>query len=80
MSIKVVQSFLGHVNFYRWFTKDFSKIAHPVCKILYKEEKFGFNGDYVRVFNRFKEKLVPSPSFWPQIGHFLLNLRVMQVA
>ena len=29
ISLKGVRSFLGHVGFYRWFIKDFSKIAKP---------------------------------------------------
>lgn len=34
ISIKGVQSFLGHVSFYRRFNKNFSKIVHPMCKFL----------------------------------------------
>ena len=34
ISIKGVRSFLGYVGFYRRFIKDFSKIAHPLCKFL----------------------------------------------
>ena len=38
--VKCVRSFLGHVGFYRRFIKDFSKIAHPLCKLLEKECNF----------------------------------------
>lgn len=31
-----VWSFLGYASFYRQFTMAFSKIAHPLCKILEK--------------------------------------------
>ena len=34
ISIKGVRSFLGHAGFYQRFIKDFSKIAHPLCKLL----------------------------------------------
>ena len=36
-SVKGVRSFLGHAGFYRIFIKDFSKIAHPLCKLLEKK-------------------------------------------
>ena len=32
ISVKGVRSFLGHTGFYQVFIKDFSKIAHPLCK------------------------------------------------
>ena len=41
--VKGVRSFLGHAGFYRRFIKDFSKIAHPLCKLLEKECKFCFD-------------------------------------
>ena len=34
ISIKGVRSFLGHVGFYQRFVKDFSKIPHPLCRLL----------------------------------------------
>ena len=37
ISIKCVRSFLGHTGFYQRFTKDFSKISYPLCKVLEKE-------------------------------------------
>ena len=43
ISVKCVRSFLGHAGFYRRFIKDFSKIAHPLCKLLEKECKFCFD-------------------------------------
>ena len=43
ISVKDVRSFLGHVVFYRRFIKDFSMIAHPLCKLLEKECKFYFD-------------------------------------
>ena len=36
ISVKDLRSVLGYVGFYRRFIKDFSKIAHPLCKFLEK--------------------------------------------
>ena len=33
-SMKGIRSFLGHAGFYRWFIKDFSKIAKPLSNLL----------------------------------------------
>ena len=43
ISVKGVRSFLGHVGFYRRLIKDFSKNAHPLCKLIEKECKFYFD-------------------------------------
>ena len=40
ISVKGVRSFLGHAGFYGRFIKDFSKIAHPLCKLLENDYKF----------------------------------------
>jgi len=34
-----VQKFLGLANYYRWFIKDFAKIAKPMHKLGGKNEK-----------------------------------------
>ena len=39
-SVKDVQKFLGLVNYYRWFVKDFAKIAKPLQEIMRKETKW----------------------------------------
>ncbi|XP_049394754.1 uncharacterized protein LOC125859057 [Solanum stenotomum] len=56
--VKGVRSFLGHTRFYRRFIKDFSKIAHPMCKILEKGVKFVFDGACLKAFECLKEKLI----------------------
>jgi len=38
-SVKDVQKFLGLANYYRWFVKDFAKIAKPLHKMTRKENK-----------------------------------------
>lgn len=50
--MKGLHTFLGHVGFYHRFIKDFSKIAHPLFKLL--EEK-------VKAFEGLKEKLISTP-------------------
>ena len=56
-----MRSFLGHVGFYRRFIKDFSKIAHPLCKLLEKDCKFYFDESCLKAFGELKEKFVSTP-------------------
>ena len=44
-NVKGVRSFLGHAWFYRWFIKDFSKIAKPLYNLLIKGAPFDFSND-----------------------------------
>ena len=68
ISIKGVRSFLGHAGFYRRFIKDFSKIAHPLCKLLEKEYKFDFDDACLRAFDELKETVVLYLSLFHRIG------------
>ena len=61
MSVKGVRSFLWHVCFDRRHIKDFSKHAHPLCKLLEIECKFYFNEFCLKTFCEFKEMLVFAP-------------------
>ena len=61
ISVKGVRSFLRHAGFYKRFIKDFSKIVHPLCKLLEKECKFYFEDACLRAFGELKEKLVTAP-------------------
>ncbi|XP_015162467.1 uncharacterized protein [Solanum tuberosum] len=45
----------------RHFIKDFSKIAHPLCKLLEKEVKFSFDEACLKAFECLKEKLIFAP-------------------
>ena len=59
--MKDVRQFLGHVSFYRRFIKDFSKIAKPLYKLLEKDVKFSWDGDYQRSFEELKSHLTIAP-------------------
>ncbi|XP_049362958.1 uncharacterized mitochondrial protein AtMg00860-like [Solanum verrucosum] len=54
ISVKGVRNFLGHNGSYRRFIKDFSKIAHPLCKLLEKEVKFYFDDACMMAFRCLK--------------------------
>jgi len=56
-----VSSFLGHVGFYQWFIKDFSKIAKPLTHLLVKDVPFEFNEECLSAFPRLKEALMSAP-------------------
>ncbi|XP_070029482.1 uncharacterized mitochondrial protein AtMg00860-like [Nicotiana sylvestris] len=79
ISMKGVQSFLGHAGFYRRFIKDFSKLVKPLCKLWKKDAKFHFNDDCMRTFELLKFKLTTTPLSPLQIAVFLLSSCVMQV-
>jgi len=38
--VKDIRSFVGHVNFYRRFIKDFSKVVKPFTSLLAKDTPF----------------------------------------
>ena len=38
-SVKNMQKFLELANYYRWFVKDFAKIAKPLHEIMRKDVK-----------------------------------------
>ena len=61
ISVKGLRKFLGHVGFYRKFIKDFSKITHPLCKLLKNECKLYFDESCLKTFGELKEKLVSAP-------------------
>lgn len=58
ISVKGLRSFLGDVGFYWRFIKNFSKIANPLYKLLEKEAKFIFDGDWLKEFEYLKGKLI----------------------
>ena len=59
--MKGVRSFLGHIGFYMWFIKEFSKISKPLCKLLEKDSPFNFTNECKLSFDRLKEALISAP-------------------
>nr|GEY64333.1 reverse transcriptase domain-containing protein [Tanacetum cinerariifolium] len=57
VTIKGIQSFLGHVGFYRRFIKYFSKIARPMTCLLKKDTPFIFSKGCVEAYQTLKRKL-----------------------
>ncbi|XP_071939643.1 uncharacterized protein [Coffea arabica] len=64
-SVREVRSFLGHVGFYRRFIKDFSKISHPLCKLLQKDVVFHFDDNCKSAFDTLKGSLTSAPVVRP---------------
>ncbi|GJT28745.1 reverse transcriptase domain-containing protein [Tanacetum coccineum] len=60
-NVKGIRSFMGYASFYRRFIKDFSKIAHPLTKLLEKDTTFEFNNECHKAFKSLKEKLTCTP-------------------
>ena len=60
-TVKGIRSFLGHVEFYRRFIKDFSKISKPLCRLLEKDAKFDFDESCRSAFEEIKSRLVSAP-------------------
>ena len=49
---------MGHAGFYRRFSKDFSKIAKPLYKLLEKDTIFNFDEECLKSFNDLMNCLV----------------------
>ena len=64
-SMREVRSFLGHASFYRRFSKDFSKISRPLCRLLQKEVAFEFSEERIEAFKKLKELLTIAPIIQP---------------
>ncbi|GJV23793.1 reverse transcriptase domain-containing protein [Tanacetum coccineum] len=61
INVKGIRSFLVHAGFYRRLIKDFSKISHPLTKLLEKDTPFEFNDEGHKAFEAIKEKLTCTP-------------------
>jgi len=59
--VKDVQKFLGLANYYRWFVKDFAKIAKPLHEITRKEIKWNWEEKQQKVFEELKKKFMIEP-------------------
>ena len=60
-NVKTVRQFLSHASFYRRFIKDFSKNAKPLYKMLEKDAKFAWDGDYQKSFEELRSHLTTAP-------------------
>ena len=60
-NLKELRGFLGLAGYYRKFIKDFSKIAKPLTKLLYKNQEYIWTEDQQQAFEKLKEKLYNAP-------------------
>jgi hypothetical protein len=60
-TVSEIRSFLGLVGYYRWFIKDFSKIAKPMTKMLEKNKAFEWTRECQASFEEQKKRLTSSP-------------------
>ena len=60
-SVKDVQKFLGLANYYRWFVKDFTKIAKPLHEMKRKEIKWNWGKKQQKAFEELKEIFTTEP-------------------
>ena len=60
-SIKDVQKFLGLANYYRWFVKNFARIAKPLHDMTRKETKWSWEERQQRAFEELKERFMTEP-------------------
>ena len=56
-----VQSFVGFVNFYRWFIKDFSHHAHALFDLTKKDVGWRWEESEQASFNKLKELITSAP-------------------
>ncbi|XP_074355559.1 putative mitochondrial protein AtMg00860 [Apium graveolens] len=56
-----IRSFLGLAGFYRRFVKDFTKIATPLTKLTWKNERFIWTEKCEESFQELKKRLVTAP-------------------
>ena len=60
-SVKDMQKFLGLANYYRWFVKDFAKIAKPLHEMTRKEMKWSWGERQQKAFEELKERFMTEP-------------------
>jgi len=60
-SLRETQSFLGFANFYRRFIKDYSRVARPLTELTKKTEKWSWNSEAGKVFNKLKKRFTKVP-------------------
>ena len=60
-NVSEVRSFLGFINFYRRFIKDYSKVARPLHDLECKDVKFKWEAREQRAFDELKEIITNAP-------------------
>ena len=65
VNIKGIRSFLGHVDFYRRFIKDFSQISRPLTNLLAKVVPFEFTDECLDAFHTLKKVVISAPIIQP---------------
>ena len=60
-SKKEVQSFLGFINFYRWFIQDFSYHACPLFDLTKKDVKWSWTKGEQAAFDSLKKAITSAP-------------------
>jgi hypothetical protein len=60
-TVRQNSSFLGQTGFYRYFTKDFSKISRRLCNLLAKETPFNFDEACLKAFETLQSLLSSAP-------------------
>jgi hypothetical protein len=61
MNASEIRSFLGLAGYYRWFIKDFSKIAKPMIRLLEKNKDFDWTKECQANFEELKKRLTSAP-------------------
>ena len=60
-NVKEVQKFLGLANYYRRFIKDFARIAAPLHMLVRKEQKWKWEKEQEKAFERLKTVFTTEP-------------------
>ncbi|XP_017974493.1 PREDICTED: uncharacterized protein LOC108661571 [Theobroma cacao] len=60
-SVMEIHSFLGLAIYYRWFVKDFSRLATPPTRLTQKNVKFQWNDACEKSFGKLKSYLTSAP-------------------
>jgi hypothetical protein len=60
-SASEIRSFLGLAGYYRWFIKDFSKIAKPMTRLVEKNKDFDWTKKCQVSFEELKKRLTSAP-------------------
>lgn len=66
---KELRGFLGFLNFYRRFVKDFSKIARPLCALTSDKKEFIWDDDCQQAFDLLKTAITTAPALFMPTPH-----------